>query len=451
MAAKTLESLQPELSPQASITTDVPSRWSTFKAPQPVAVVNVSNEDDVVATVRFCNNNSLPFLAQNGGNGWAAFPQTKDLVIINLCALNTLEVAADKKIAVIGGGARVKEIIDAADAADVCVMTGNCNSVGVLGASLGGGYGNLMGRLGFGVDTIQEMRVVTASGELRTVSATQDEDLFWAMRGAGPNFGIVTSATVNALSMSKDERMAWSGALIFTDDKLEAIVEAIDNLQLEPETICFMYFSSSGPPNHAPVVIVTLWQLHGTPESGKAFFRPFFDIGPMMDTTRVLPYTEWNSGANPFCEHMKRKPAFGAGFGKMDPKTWRDVWHKYVEFQQKPGAHGSVILLEAYPPCKSKLNGAAPSSFPHRSVRFNAAVMPWYDDEALDEEGVTFGKAVRELWQKNSGLGSNASYVNFLHGDEPLEEIYGDSLPRLQELKHKWDPENKFNQWFNIQ
>lgn len=357
----------------------------------------------------FCNNNGLSFLAQNGGNGWAAFPQTKDLVIIDLCALNSFELAADKKTAVIGGGARVKETIDAADAAGVCVMTGNCNSVGVLGASLGGGYGNMMGKLGFGVDVIQEMRVVTASGELRTVSATQNEDLFWAMRGAGPNFGIVTSATVKALVMSKDERMAWSGALIFTEDKLEAIVEAIDNLQLEPETVCFMYLGSSGPPSHAPVVIVTLWQLHGTPESGKEFFRSLFDIGPMMDTTSILPYTEWNTGANPFCEHMKRKPAFGAGFEKMEPKTWREVWHKYVEFQQRPGAHGSVILLEAYPPSKSILSGAAPSSFPHRSVRFNAAVMPWYDDETLDEEGAKFAQEVRELWQTNCGLSSNAS------------------------------------------
>lgn len=309
----------------------------------------------------------------------------------------------------IGGGARVKETIDAADAADVCVMTGNCNSVGVLGAFLGGGYGNLMGKLGFGVDTIQEMRVVTASGELRTVSATQDEGLFWAMRGAGPNFGIVTSATVKALPMPKDKRMAWCGALIFSDDKLEQIVEAIENLHLEPEEVCFMYFASSGPPNHTPVVIVTLWQLHGTPESGKASFKSLFDIGPMMDTTSVLPYTEWNTGANPFCEHMYRKPASGAGFGKMDPKTWRDVWLKYVEFQQKPGAHASAILLEVYPSSKSELNGAAPSSFPHRSVRFNAAVMPWYDNEALDEEAVRFTQEVRELWQKNSGLTSNAS------------------------------------------
>jgi hypothetical protein len=326
-------------------------------------------------------------------------------VIINLSNLNSINVAADKKTAVIGGGARVSNTIAAADAAGVLVLTGNCNNVGTLGALLGGGYGNLMGQVGFGVDQILEMRVVMADGEKRTISKSQDEDLFWAMRGAGPNLGIVTSATIKTYPKSTEERSAWCGALIYTDDKLEQIVEAIDQLKLTSHMVVFMYFGSSGPPAHAPVVIVTPWLYMGNPESGRAAFKTLYDIGPMVEDTKVLPYIEWNTGANPFCtHHAERKPSFAAGLNKLDPKAWREAWNKYVEFQAKPTAHASVVLLEAYPMNETRMASAASASFPHRSVRFQAASLAWYTDEKLDDDAVRSGKEIRELWRNSSGL-----------------------------------------------
>jgi hypothetical protein len=286
-------------------------------------------------------------------------------------------------------------------------LTGNCNGVGALGALLGGGYGNLMGQVGFGVDNILDLSVVTADGESRTVSATQDKDLFWAMHGAGPNFGIVTSATIKVYATPKDERSAWCGALIYTDDKLEAVIEALENLKLTSHMVAFMYFGSSGPPTHAPVIIVTPWLFQGTPESGKEAFKTLYDISPMVENTAVLPYTEWNTGANPFCAHAERKPSFAAGLDRLEPSTWRDVWNEYVEFQKRPTAHASVILLEAYPMNELRLAGEVSASFPHRDVRYQAAVLTWYTDETLDEKAVECGKNIRELWRKsNSGDGT---------------------------------------------
>jgi FAD/FMN-containing dehydrogenase len=338
-----------------------------------------------------------------------AFRETKDLILINLSNLHSVVVAADKKSAVIGGGVKVHEAIAAADAADVVVFTGNCNSVGALGAFLGGGYGNLQGTVGLGVDNILALRVVTADGKLRTVSPSQDEDLFWAMRGAGPNFGIVTSATVKAYPMLKRDRVAFSGALIYTDDKLEQIVQAFQDLELTAQTVCFMYFGSGGPPAHTPMIVVTVWQLHGTIESGKAAFKSLIDIGPMVDTTAVVPYTEWNTGANAVCLHAGRKPTFTAGLDHLDPQAWRDVWNKYVEFQKKPTAHDSVVLLENYPMSETHAANRTSAAFPHRAIRFNAAAIPWYTDNGLDDEGARCGQEIRELWKSSSGRDVNAS------------------------------------------
>jgi FAD/FMN-containing dehydrogenase len=267
-----------------------------------------------------------------------------------------------------------------------------------------------MGQVGFGVDTILEMRVVTASGEARTVTASQDPDLFWAMRGAGPNFGIVTSATVKAYPVAKDDRYAWCGALIYTDDKLERVVEAIQNLDLSARMVVFMYFCSSGPPSHAAMIIVTPWLYQGTAESGKAAFKTLYDIGPMVENTSVLPYTEWNTGANPFCAKDERKPACGAGLDRLDPQAWREVWDKYTEFQKKPSAQASVVLMEAYPLNDKRFaDDVVPASFPYRGVRFNAAILPWYTDAGLDGEGLQCAKNIRELWTKSSGREVNAT------------------------------------------
>jgi FAD/FMN-containing dehydrogenase len=303
----------------------------------------------------------------------------------------------------------VSEAVTAADAAGVLIQTGNCNSAGTLGVLLGGGYGNMMGQVGFGVDSILELRLVTAAGEIRTVTASQYPDLFWAMRGAGPNFGIVTSATIKAYPMAKEDRSAWCGALIYTDDKLEQVVEAIQNLELTARMVVFMYFGSSGPPSHAPVIIITPWLFQGTAETGKTAFKSLYDIGPVVENTSVLPYTEWNTGANPFCTHAERKPARGAGMDMLDPRTWRQVWRKYVEFQKRITAHASVVLMEAYPLNDLRLAGEASAAFPHRSIRFQAAILPWYTDAALDEEALQCGKDIRELWRESSGLEGNAT------------------------------------------
>jgi hypothetical protein len=329
--------------------------------------------------------------------------------MINLARLNNVTVAADKKTAIIGGGARVKGTIDAADAAGVRVLTGNCNGPGTLGILLAGGFGNLQGQVGFGVDNILEMRVVTADGKLRTISASHDEDLFWAMRGAGPNFGIVVSATVKAYAMSEEERLAWCGALIYGEDKLEKVIEAVQNVELTSRMVMFCYYASSGPPYHAPVVIVTMWLHQGDAETGKVAFKSLYDIGPMMEQTGMAPYPEWNTGGNPFQAQGERKPTFGVGLDKLDPQTWREVWDKYTEFQKKPTAHASVVLMEAYPMNETRFANQASASFPHRDVRFNVAILPWYSDQNLDDEGVQFGKVVRDLLRNNDGPDKHAT------------------------------------------
>lgn len=276
---------------------------------------------------------------------------------------------------------------------------------------LGGGFGNLTGQHGFAVDNVIEMNVVTADGKPRIVSQSEEKDLFWAMRGAGPNFGIVTSATVKAFPFPEEERSAWCGALIYSEDKLEQVISAIENLELSPQAVVFLYFASSGPPSHAPAIIVTPWLFQGIPETGKSYFKTLYKIGPMMENTGVRQYTEWITDPNPWCKHGDRKPGFSAGLNQLDPKAWRQAWNVYCEFQKKPTAETSAVLLEVYPQNDIRFAGERSASFPHRRVRANAIILPWYRDASLDNDALACGKEIRRLFRESSGLEGNATYV----------------------------------------
>jgi FAD/FMN-containing dehydrogenase len=147
------------VSPASQVKIELRLRWSTYNAPTPAVVVNVTSEKDVASVVRehptaqkkdstynaqvkYCTQNRIPFLTQNGGNGWAkTFNLGKTGVLINMAGLNAITFTNDKKQATIGGGAIIGDVIPAANAAGALVITGNCNCIGAVGALLGGGYG----------------------------------------------------------------------------------------------------------------------------------------------------------------------------------------------------------------------------------------------------------------------------------------------------------------------
>ncbi|GAW16190.1 hypothetical protein ANO14919_056130 [Xylariales sp. No.14919] len=450
-----LPQLQAELAPRLSrrdlISAISPPRWSSFNAPLPGAVVNVQTELDVASTVKYCTAKGIPFLVQNGGAGWASsLDLNRDGVLINLASLNHVTFNADKTQATIGGGSNINNTIAHAYAAGALVETGNCNCVGTLGALLGGGYGNLMGLYGFGIDNVISLQVVTADGEFHNVTATSDPDFFWALKGAGPNLGIVTSAVVKSYPATRDDMLAWTGGLTFDSGRLEQVVEAIQELELQPDMNVFMYFISSGPPLNEPIILVTPFLYKGNATTGRAAFSALYAVGPTSDTTMVLPYNQWNAGGDGFCTFGARKPSYGVGFQQMVPSTWRQVWNNYAEFQKKPTAANSVVLLEAYSLIKARSIDPNSGAFPYRNVNFNAVAIPWYDDQSLDGQAQAFGNAARDLWRATDQLDGNHTYINFAHGDEPPEVVYGDSLPKLRKLKRRFDPHGKFSHWYNI-
>lgn len=235
--------------------------------------------------VKYCVGKNIPFFAQNGGSGWAALNLTNG-VIINISPLNKVTFNTDKTQSTIGGGVSVSEAVTAGATAGAFILTGNCDCVGALGAYLGGGYGNLMGAYGFGVDNIISFNLVNAEGELKTITESCDPDLFWAVRGAGPNFGIVTSAVVK--SYPDSNLNAWLTALVFPGEQITEVAKAVEALRpnLEPTQNVFLYLTNS----NGPVILVTGFMLHATIEEGNAAFAGLYALKPVFENSGILPY-----------------------------------------------------------------------------------------------------------------------------------------------------------------
>ncbi|KAI6582550.1 hypothetical protein MCOR06_008516 [Pyricularia oryzae] len=428
----------------STVGVSVRQRWSEFDAPVLVVVVNATCESDIKAVVKYCSKNKVPFLPQNGGNGWASLKFNTPGVILNLAGLNQVVVSADKQTARVGGGAIISDVVAAADAAGMLVQTGNCNCVGALGAGLGGGYGNLIGELGMAVDNMLSLRVITAAGEAINVSPSSNPDLWWAMRGAGPNFGIVTHATYKAVPTTN--RNAWLITLTFDGSRVAEIAQAVEDLPLLPKQVVFFILSNSA-------IMVTGFLRGGTEEAGRKAFAPLYALSPLTQSSHVAPYTSWNAPNEFFCARGDRKPAFATALPNIKALSWPAVWDLYDSFQKLPGAQNSAVLVERYNLTKAQSVGRGATAV-HDKLRFNsfgqAVVIPWYKDAALDGQALDFASKVRDIWSGPAGGKRNPAYINFAHGDEDLAAIYGSSLPRLQELKKRYDPNNVFGQWFSL-
>lgn len=357
----------------------------------------------------------MTFLAQSGGNGWATTFKIgpKDMVI-NLRRLNQITFSEDRSQVVVQGGTITSELVDAAYQNDAQVVTGNCNCIGVMGALLGGGYGRLMGKHGFMIDNLLSLDLVTAYGIRMTVTPS-NPDLWFALRGAGANFGIVTSASIKSYPTAHRENGAWLGLLVYSPDDIEALISAINNLTLSPLMAIFMYFATTGAPTYDSAVIALPFYL-GNTTAGRDAFDSVLKVGPISDSTVWTPYNEVNAGSGAFCVPGDRKPSYGAAVTQLDPATWRNIWNKFNNFLDANGrtqVGNSSVLMEAYSLETAIAKSDSSSAYAWRSKnRYNIVAAPWYADAGFDPTGEAFGRNVRDMLRSTGGLPENSTYVN---------------------------------------
>ncbi|KAK5637396.1 hypothetical protein RRF57_013110 [Xylaria bambusicola] len=435
-------------------------RWNYYSKPNIQAVIQVGQESDIAKVVKYCNENSIEFLAYSRGHGMTTtLAQMKGGVEINLSQLTDVTIQPGNKTAILQGGAYADKILNTLLPQGYTAVLGANGCVGFGGLSLGGGLGRLQGQYGLVSDNVISMNVVLANGSTVTVNENSHSDLFWAMRGAGHNFGIVTQFKIRIFPVNGP---TWHyHSYVWRQDKLEAVFNALNDLQGVGKLPAKMgaslgQISINSSVSTTEAVISWTFAYDGSGNEAETLLAAFNKIPAIVNQQGDVSYPELlvvqeTNSASASCSSQRYIGA-SANMQTYNVTTQRllyNLFNKNVALQPDFGANAR-LYYEGFSSIGSQAIDAASTAYPHRDeylpAYFITAVPEGKEDAARQ-----WAYASRDMWNQGQPNRRPTTYVNFAAGDESLEMIYGPEpwrLEKLRKLKAKYDPNNSFR-WFN--
>ncbi|KAJ3578451.1 hypothetical protein NPX13_g2106 [Xylaria arbuscula] len=431
-------------------------RWSELESPTADVLIVPATEDDVARTVRQAHEYGIHVLAFNGVHGAiTTLGGMQGGVAISLSQLSSVEVAEDGKTATIGGGTASKFVTDTLWNSGKQTVTGTCECVSYLGPALGGGHGWLQGHHGLVADQFTSMNIALASGALETIDSSSD--LWWAMKGAGQNFGIVTSVTVKVYDI---EHTDWAiETFIFSGDMVEAVYETANKhfANLTSHVINWSYWLNMPDVDpDRPVILFYIIQ-EGVTVVDSVYTSPFRDIGPISSEAQSGTYRDlatWTNIAvdSPPCQKAGlANPRFPMYLRQYNVAAQREA---YDSFAAKVGGDSpfsnSIFMFEAYPQQGVRAIDRETTAFAFRDDSLLVAPLITYAPagKELEDEAKCIGNQLRTILREGSGREELHAYVNYAYGDESAKGWYGHETwrqERLKELKMKYDPNYRFS------
>ncbi|KAJ5498755.1 FAD linked oxidase N-terminal [Penicillium expansum] len=438
--ATALEALRSRLkaatiyTPESEGYKDIIVRWSDTGMKYAGVVVQPIDALDISIALLWAQEYSIDLAVKGGGHSTAGTSSSDGGLVIDLSRMNQVTVDIEQKTITTQGGATWKEVDEA-------------------GAAHGGGYGWLSGEYGLTIDNLLSATVVLADGRIVTASATENVDLFWGLRGAGYNFGVVVDFTYQAYDQ-KDP--VYSGLLGFTPDKLEGIMDALNETLANPDSrFGAMCIFALAPDGSGPMIIV-IGFYNGPREEGQKKFASFIALEPVLNTVDMIPYSVVNTLQNPVATYGGRKSFKGIFYEPpLDPHFARVIFNDFMaKIESEPDLKASAIILEFTDMrkiCEVPLTATALAS---RNPTQNGIIFLKWTDPSKDLEHRAWAREVQSKWKveldartKDQGEDSSVpQYINYAEpGDSVVSNIYGVNFERLQEVKAKYDPKNVFH------
>jgi FAD/FMN-containing dehydrogenase len=363
--------------------------------------------------------------------------------------MNDVRIDPERRVAYVGGGATWGDLDHAAWAFGLATPGGIISTTGVAGLGLGGGFGYLTRRFGLVIDNIVGADIVTADGNFVHAGADENPDLFWAIRGGGGNFGVITNLQ---LTLHKVDSM-YGGPIFFPVTECDRVLRFYREFMANaPRELSAFFGFHIAPPapfvpehlhGHTACAIVVAWS--GAIDEAEAAIRPIREAAPVgLDLAGLIPY-----------------PALNSMFDALLPSGLHHYWKAdYVndlsdEAIAIHGEYGPQVptvpsLMHIYP-----LDGAphdvsdADTAYSHRDATFVHIIAGVDDDPAMMPAHQEW---VRSYWSALHPHSSGGTYVNFLmdEGPERIKATYRDNYPRLASIKARWDPTNVFHVNQNI-
>ena len=418
---------------------------------RPALIAQCSGTADVAEAVRFAKEHGLLNAVKAGGHNIAGQAICEDGLVIDLSRMRGVWVDPAAGSARAQGGCTLACIDRETQLHGLATVLGFVSTTGAAGVTVGGGFGYLTRKHGWTCDSLRAVEVVTADGQVRTVSETENADLFWAIRGGGGNFGIVTSFEYDLYPLGPE---VTAGAIAWAGDDAPKVLEFFRSFAAEApaELTCVLGLRIAPPAPwlpkeiHGKSIALVIVCHGGSVEQGERDLAPLKAFGaPVGDVVVRRPYTQQQALLDP------TQPKGRRYYWKSDylPGIDTEVFPVLLEhFGRIASPHSAILLFQ--------LEGAL-NDLPEDHCAAGARDTKWvvniagsWDSHNDDETNVAWARA---CWEDMRPFSSGSAYVNFMtedEGEERLMEGYGPNHARLRELKAKWDPDNLFRHNKNI-
>ena len=425
--------------------------WNAMIERRPALIARCTGTADVLACVAFARRQGLPLAVRGGGHNIAGNALCDDGLVIDLSGMRSVHVDPEARLAWADGGCLLSDLDHETQAYGLAVPLGINSTTGVAGLTLGGGFGWLSRAFGLAVDNLVGAEIVTADGQRRAIGPRQEADLFWAIRGGGGNFGVVTRFEFALHPVGPE---VTAGLIVFPHaegrEVLRRYRDYVDGLPNEVSVWAVL--------RKAPPLPFLPPAVHGQDIVALAVFSPLApaDAAPVLEPLRgfgtvlgehvgAMPYAAWQKIFDPLLAPGARNYWKSHNFAALSDAAL-EVVLRYAASVPTPQCEIFMGLIGG----RANEPGATSTAYPHRNILYAMNVHGRWQDAADDGKVVDWA---REFFAAAAPFAAGSVYINVLTQDEGarIREAYGANYERLAQVKRQYDPDNLFRFNHNIQ
>lgn len=411
--------------------------WNGMIDRKPSVIVRPKSIADVMQAVRFAREHGIAASVRGGGHSIAGKSVADGAMMIDLSLMREVQIDPSRHTGLVQGGVTWGEFDRESEKFGLATTGGVISSTGVCGLALGGGIGWLMGKLGLSCDNIISADLVNADGDHLSVSATQSEDLFWAIRGGGGNFGIVTALEFRLHDLAS----VLGGVVLYPRPLAFDLLRQYRDMTLTAPDELTAYAALLVGHGHPLAAVASCHS--GSKEDGAIACKEFqLSSPPVADMMGEKKYTEVQTMLDftaPAGAHYYFKCPF---LCELSDEAIRTI----IDHAERMPTEQTQVVIEHMHGAASRVP-VQETAFGLRRVHYSINIMPGWSDPAMAEKCITWAQ---DLASALTGFGASDAYVNYLgdEGSSAVKASYGANYPELARLKKKYDPDNffRFNQ-----
>jgi FAD/FMN-containing dehydrogenase len=414
--------------------------WNVSISKHPRLIARCSGVADVIAAVTFARANNLLTAIRGGGHNVGGRALCDDGLVIDLSRMKSVFVDPASRTVRVQGGATLGDVDRETHVFGLAIPCGIVPKTGIGGLTLGGGVGWLIRKYGMTVDNLLSAQVVTADGKVLTASASENEDLFWALRGGGGNFGVVTSFEFQAHPVAT----VLGGLLVYPRPAAVDVIRHFRDFMASAPDELTAYVALLHGPDGSPIVGVIPCYC-GNLSDGERILQPLRKFGsPVMDTVQPMPF--------PVMQGL-----LGPSFPDGNQNYWKSTMQRelpddaisaIVEHANTLSSPLSAAVLEYYGGAAGRVSNEA-TAFPHRDLPWDILFIAQWTDEKQTKMHRDWARSGEEMLRPYS---QNAHLLSALdvETEDVIKTAFGPNLDRLAAIKKKYDPTNFFRVNQNI-